>query len=124
MCIRDRAQRAAHCLELAGDSAASAFANDEAIASYQYALAVLAGEGAGPARASGGRGPEAALGLRAKLGEVLLRTGRHAEARAALHEGLALAGADDRSRSARLEAVLGCSPISSSATSKAAMAAS
>lgn len=101
------AQRAAHCLELAGDSAASAFANDEAIASYQYALAVLAGEGAGPARASGGRGPEAALGLRAKLGEVLLRTGRHAEARAALHEGLALAGADDRSRSARLEAVLG-----------------
>ena len=36
--------RAAHYLEMAGDHAASAFANDEAVASYRYALDLLARE--------------------------------------------------------------------------------
>ena len=51
---------------------------------------------------------KAAVELRAKLGEVLLRTGRHAEAREALQEVLLLVGgAQDRSRAARLQALLG-----------------
>ena len=40
-------ERAAHYLELAGDRAAAAFANEEAIASYRWALE-LVGAGAGP----------------------------------------------------------------------------
>jgi class 3 adenylate cyclase len=109
--------RAVHFLEVAGDHAASAFANDEAIASYRRGLALVseAGKGqqsvspVGPDRA--GPSPnlmaKAAVGLRAKLAEVLLRTGHHAEAREALNEACQLLGGEDRLQGARLQALLG-----------------
>ena len=37
-------ERAVHYLELAGDAAAAAYANDEAIASYRSALELFADE--------------------------------------------------------------------------------
>jgi tetratricopeptide (TPR) repeat protein len=100
-------ERAAHYLEVAGDHAASAFANDEAVASYRYGLDVLDQGGLGPGHPGGDANAKAAVGLWAKLGEVLLHTGRHAEAREALEEALPLVDADDRSRAARLQALLG-----------------
>lgn len=101
------AERAAHYLEVAGDHAAAAFANDEAIASYRYGLAVLSPEGLDGAGPDRGAMTKAAMGLRAKLGKVLLQTGRHAEARDVLHEGLSVPGRRDRFQAARLQALLG-----------------
>jgi predicted ATPase/class 3 adenylate cyclase len=99
--------RAVHYLELAGDQAAKAFANDEAISSYRYGLALLDRD----SRAASGHdvfeATKAATALRIKLGQVLLQTGRHAEARQALQEGLTVVGWRDRSQSARLQALLG-----------------
>ncbi len=107
------AERSSHYLELAGDHAAAVFANDEAVASYRYALAVLARHGAG-AVAGGtvgdrpGRGTSAATAeLRSKLAEVLLRTGRHAEARDTVEEAMQLVGTSDRAQAARLQALRG-----------------
>ena len=100
-------RRAASYLELAGDHAASAFANDEAIASYRYGLDVLGQDGVSPDHPGGDANAKAAVGLRAKLGEVLLRTGRHGEAREALQGAWPLVSAQDRSRAARLQALLG-----------------
>jgi class 3 adenylate cyclase/tetratricopeptide (TPR) repeat protein len=94
--------RAVHYLEVAGEHAASVFANDEAIASYRYALAIM-----GPAGPTTG---QAAVQLRAKLAEVLWLTGRHSEARDALREALVLvdAGAPGGTlQAARLHARLG-----------------
>jgi class 3 adenylate cyclase/two-component SAPR family response regulator len=71
------AEEAAHALkylELAGDHATDAFANDEAISSYRAALALE-------------NGPLAAR-LNAKLANVLWRTARRAEARTAFHAAL------------------------------------
>ena len=95
------ADRAAHYLELAGDRAASAFANDEAVTSYRYALSLVGREPAGGLAA----GP--AIDLRAKLAQVLLGTGRHTEAREVLEEALKLAPGEDRYERARLYALLG-----------------
>src|SRR5262249_36896922 len=72
--------RALHYLELAGDHATGAFANDEAIASFREALAVTDRAGAELAAA--------AVQLHAKLANVLWRTARHAEARSAFHAAL------------------------------------
>jgi tetratricopeptide (TPR) repeat protein len=72
-------------LELAGDTATSAFANDEAIASYQEAIAVAAD------MADAAAGTDAGVRLRAKLANVLWRTGRRDETRAAFREALRLA---------------------------------
>jgi tetratricopeptide (TPR) repeat protein len=111
--VAGETERAAHYLELAGDHAASAFANDEAIASYRYSLAVvspdnLGRDGAGRAQFGSDTVAKAAVGLRAKLGEVLLRTGRHAEAREAVQEALRLVNGHDRLQAARrLQALLG-----------------
>jgi class 3 adenylate cyclase/tetratricopeptide (TPR) repeat protein len=110
--VAGETERAAHYLELAGDHAASAFANDEAIASYRYSLAVvspdnLARDGAGRAQPGIGTVAKAVVGLRVKLGEVLLRTGRHAEARDAVQEALRLVNGHDRLQAARLQALLG-----------------
>lgn len=65
----------------------------------------MARDGAG--RAQPGIGTKAVVGLRVKLGEVLLRTGRHAEARDAVQEALRLANGHDRLQAARLQALLG-----------------
>jgi tetratricopeptide (TPR) repeat protein len=106
-------------LELGGDHATDAFANDEAIASFREALTVTgqagsdgarrpAGAGARPAdagarRLAGDGGPvdgvgaddmvAAAVRVQAKLANVLWRTARFDEARTALRSALALAGA-------------------------------
>jgi class 3 adenylate cyclase/DNA-binding SARP family transcriptional activator len=85
----ENADRALHYLELAGDHATDAFANDEAIASFREALAVT--ERAGDEMA------EATVRLHAKLANVLWRTARHDEARAAFHAALRLANAGPRS---------------------------
>jgi class 3 adenylate cyclase len=79
----ENADRALHYLELAGDHATRAFANDEAIASFREATAV--------AEAAPGR-PADAVRLYAKLANVQWRTVRWAEARAAFQSALRLAG--------------------------------
>ena len=84
----ENADRAAYYLELAGDHATDAFANDEAIASFREALAVT--ERAGDEMAA------AAVQLQAKLANVLWRTARREEARAAFHAALRLADAGPR----------------------------
>jgi len=84
----ENADRAAYYLELAGDHANDAFANDEAIASFREALAVT--ERAGDEMAA------AAVQLQAKLANVLWRTARHDEARAAFRAALRLANAGPR----------------------------
>jgi class 3 adenylate cyclase/DNA-binding SARP family transcriptional activator/tetratricopeptide (TPR) repeat protein len=72
------AERAVHYLELAGDHAASVFANEEAIASYRRGLELL----------ETGPGPQVmrAAELWSKLGDIFNRTGRLAEARPAFQE--------------------------------------
>ena len=80
--IAGHVERAAHYLELAGDAAAAAYANDEAISSYRSALDVLGDE------------PELvmeAIGLWLKLGSLLWRLGRYNEGRAALYEAAHMA---------------------------------
>ncbi len=80
--LAGESERAVCYLQLAGDNATSAFANTEAIASYRSALAIL------PA------GSEAAR-LNAKLANVLWRTARRGEARAAFREAVQQADAAD-----------------------------
>jgi class 3 adenylate cyclase/tetratricopeptide (TPR) repeat protein len=75
-------ERAGHYLELAGDHAASVFANDEAVASYLRALEVL---GAAP-----GEMVIKAVELWLKLGTLFWRLGRYGEGRAALQEAAGL----------------------------------
>ena len=77
------AGRAARYLELAGDHATDAFANDEAIASFREALAVTEQAGAEMAAS--------AVQLHAKLANVLWRTARRTEAKAAFKAALRLA---------------------------------
>ena len=67
------AKRAAHYQELAGDNAASAFANDEAVSSYRYALEQLT--------AGDGRHMERAAAVWFKLGQLFLRLRRYDEGR-------------------------------------------
>jgi class 3 adenylate cyclase/DNA-binding SARP family transcriptional activator len=92
----DDAGRAVHYLELAGDHATEAFANDEAIAAFREALAVT-DRVAPPGRAAfagAGAGPADAVRLYAKLANVLWRTAHRDEARNAFESALRLADAD------------------------------
>jgi class 3 adenylate cyclase/DNA-binding SARP family transcriptional activator/tetratricopeptide (TPR) repeat protein len=84
-----------HYLELAGDHATEAFANDEAIAAFREALAVTERvAAAGPAvPAREGAGPADAVRLYAKLANVLWRTAHRDEARAAFLAALRIADA-------------------------------
>jgi adenylate cyclase len=84
----ENADRAAYYLELAGDHATDAFANDEAIASFREALVVT--------ERAGDEMTAAAVQLQAKLANVLWRTARREEARAAFHAALRLADAGPR----------------------------
>ena len=94
--------RALRYLEMAGDHATSAFANDEAISSFQAAVAVADDQHAdSPATI------DAAVALRAKLANVLWRTGRRGEARAAFREALGLDDGRDLIRRAHLTTRLG-----------------
>jgi tetratricopeptide (TPR) repeat protein len=87
---------------MAGDHATSAFANDEAISSYKAALAV-----ADEQHADSPGTTDAAVELRAKLANVLWRTGRRGEARAAFREALGLDDGRDQIRRAHLTTRLG-----------------
>jgi adenylate cyclase len=91
--------RAVTYLEMAGDQATSAFANDEAIASYRSALAIVDERPAGDAGA--------AVDLRAKLANVLWRIGRFDQAREAFEEALGLPDNGDTLRTAHLWTRLG-----------------
>jgi DNA-binding SARP family transcriptional activator/tetratricopeptide (TPR) repeat protein len=86
--------RALRYFELAGDHATAAFANDEAVSSFHAALAI-AGE------------TQHGVELRAKLANVLWRTGRRDEARQAFRAALAVAGDGDPVRHAHLLIRLG-----------------
>jgi class 3 adenylate cyclase/tetratricopeptide (TPR) repeat protein len=90
--------RAVTYLDMAGDRATSVFANDEAIASYRSAMAIV---DADPASTN------AAVELRAKLANVLWRIGRWVEARQAFEEALALPDNGNVLRSAHLWIRLG-----------------
>jgi eukaryotic-like serine/threonine-protein kinase len=76
-------RRAVHYLELAGDHAAAAFANEEALALYRWALDLIDAD-AEPLAA------EPAAGLWLKLESILERLGRFAEASAAAREALTI----------------------------------
>jgi class 3 adenylate cyclase/tetratricopeptide (TPR) repeat protein len=94
-------ERAVHHLEVAADRAACVFANDEAVALYRRALALIAEQPAAEATVRAG------VELRTKLTDVLLHTGRHGEARAALQEALGLVGPLGRFQAARIHGRLG-----------------
>jgi tetratricopeptide (TPR) repeat protein len=76
------ARRALRYLEIAGDHATDAFANDEAISSFRGALALTAG----PDTAE-----DSTVRLYAKLANVLWRTGQYGETRKAFREALRIA---------------------------------
>jgi tetratricopeptide (TPR) repeat protein len=104
------ADRAAHYLEMAGDHAARVFANEEAIASYRQALAVMDEEGGSstpgqPAVAAGRM--TTAVDLYEKLSLVLTLIDRFGEARTAALAGLERVHPEDALRAARLQYVLG-----------------
>ncbi len=89
------AGQALRYLELAGDHATDAFANDEAISSFNAALAVLTGHDADAAR------------LHAKLANVLWRIARRDAAKDAFRAALGLAGSLDPLQRAHLYTRLG-----------------
>jgi class 3 adenylate cyclase/tetratricopeptide (TPR) repeat protein len=93
------ARPAVRWLEMAGDHATDAFANDEAISSFRAALAVTGGADASMAAD--------AVRLYAKLANVLWRTARQGEAREAFQAALRLAGSVDALQRAHLHIRLG-----------------
>ena len=93
------AERAVHYLEMAGDHATDAFANYEAISSFNAALAVT--------RRQPGTMDADAVRLHAKLAGVLWRTGRREKAGDAFRAGLRLAGSVDALQRAHLYTRLG-----------------
>ena len=99
--------RAVHYLEMAGDHAARAFANDEAVASYRYALDVLCRGRSHPPGRGGDAMVKAEVDIRAKLAEVFVLTGRHSDATGTLAEGLVLVETHDALQTARLHSHLG-----------------
>ena len=92
----ENAERAVHYLELAGDHATDAFANDEAVSSFREALAVIARASTGTVSDSSGDLLAAAVRLHAKQANVLWRTARREEARTAFQAALGLADAGPR----------------------------
>jgi tetratricopeptide (TPR) repeat protein len=88
-------ERAVHYLELAGDHATDAFANDEALSSFREALTVIE-RGGGAARDPSGNLVATAVRLHAKLANVLWRTARWDETRAAFLTAIGLADAGPR----------------------------
>ena len=95
-------ERAVHYLEVAGDHAASVFANEEAITSFRSGMKIADQEGPGSQEMA-----RAAIALRAKLGQVLWHTWRNGEAREVLGEAIRLGGPGDALQRAGLLIVLG-----------------
>ena len=100
------AEQAVRYLELAGDHATDAFANEEAIASFRAALAVTARPADTDAMA-GRAMAAAAVRLRTRLANVLWRTGRREEARDEFRAALRLGDAVDPLLRAHLYTRLG-----------------
>jgi class 3 adenylate cyclase/tetratricopeptide (TPR) repeat protein len=101
--IAEDAVRAVRYLELGGDHATDAFANDEAIAAFREAIAMTtrptAAGMAGQVTAAGSAGHDmvaAAVRLQAKLANVLWRTAHRDGARDAFEAALRLANAGPR----------------------------
>ena len=94
--------RAVHYLEQAGDYAASAFANEEAVSSYRYALDILGNERGDSIGPGGNTTIKAEIELRLKLASVLVHIGRFVEAREILQKGLRVLGTGDEDLAARL----------------------
>ena len=99
--------RAVHYLEMAGDDAASAFANDEAVTSYRYALDLLGREGLDPTGPASDGTVKVESEIRSKMATVLLLTGRYSEASEMLEQALAGVDGGDRLQAARLHNRLG-----------------
>jgi adenylate cyclase len=110
----ENAERAVHYLELAGDHATDAFANYEAISSFNAALAVTQRETATMAAD--------AVRLHAKLANVLWRIGRLDRAAAAFRAALELGGSVDTLHRAHLYTRLGRLELSDSQYDAAAAA--
>jgi DNA-binding SARP family transcriptional activator/tetratricopeptide (TPR) repeat protein len=101
-------ERALRYYKQAGDHATDAFANDEAIASFRSALAIVREPAAAGQPAAGQPAADnAAADLLAKLAGVLWRTGRRGDAREAFTEALRLATEDGTLRRAHLLIRLG-----------------
>ena len=100
------AEQAMHYLELAGDHATDAFANEEAIASFRAALAVTQRPADADAMAERAMAA-AAVRLRTRLANVLWRTGRREEARDEFLAALRLGDAVDPLLRAHLYTRLG-----------------
>ena len=94
--------RAVHYLEQAGDHAASAFANEEAVSSYRYALDMLSKDGSDRTGIGDNTTIKAETELRLKIAFVLIHIGRFVEAREVLQEGLRAVGTGDEILAARL----------------------
>jgi class 3 adenylate cyclase/DNA-binding SARP family transcriptional activator/tetratricopeptide (TPR) repeat protein len=92
------AERAVHYLEMAGDYSTDAFANYEAISSFNAALAVTRKDDAMAADT---------VRLQAKLANVWWRIGRHDQAGAAFRAALQLGGSVDALQRAHLYTRLG-----------------
>ena len=100
------AEQAMHYLELAGDHATDAFANEEAIASFRAALAVTQRPADADAMAERAM-TAAAVRLRTRLANVLWRTGRREEAKDEFLAALRLGDAVDPLLRAHLYTRLG-----------------
>jgi tetratricopeptide (TPR) repeat protein len=95
-------ERAVHYMEVAGDHAASVFANEEAITSFRSGMKIADQEAPGSQEMA-----RAAIALRAKLGQVLWHTWRNGEAREVLGEAIRLGGPGDALQRADSLIVLG-----------------
>ena len=105
-----RRDKALHYLTRAGERAQATFANAEAIGFYRDALAQIEG-----ARDDGEALPQAqpdtACRLRERIGDLLLLTGRHDDARTAYEESLAGTPVSDRVAAARRQRKWGSSHL-------------
>ena len=102
--------RAVHYLELAGDRADQVFANDEAIALYRQALAIIGVEPTESCTATTVLAPErsaTATRLCDKLADIFTLIDRFDEARSAALTGLALIRPEETFQAARLQLLLG-----------------
>ena len=99
--------RAVHYLDMAGDHAASAYANDEAVASYRYVLDLLGRGSVEGTGISSSAALKTETDTRLKLANVLLLVGRYSEASQTLREGLSVTRTGDRLNAPRLHNKLG-----------------
>ena len=99
--IAGESERAVHYFKMAGEQAAQAFANEEAISSFRSALEIVQDEPNNEVMA------RVLAGLWTKLAEVLWATWRLGEAREAFQTAIGLVGPDDALQGAHLYALLG-----------------